>query len=396
MNFFSYIKRLPVALAGALVLSQGHAMVALEEEEMAEVSGAGIAIALDNFSFSMAPTSYIELTGAATSLSEWRRGDARYYGLSLTGGQTSTGSTAAGVGGGLTFARGNDCIQASTVSCPIGAQGSKNFAAVYDPYVLRAFEYDGFNFQGDFLSGANRPTVLELIGPSNMDNWRWSFWGEIEVDRGGLQQSLLQSQTIINGRNVTVDGTPTILRVFRTQNTADSTLGIAYQSALSGDFRFSVAQTAASPDAREMVPFFNDVEGIHFGNVDAFLPIGRLHSQAITLDTFGTDGDFQIKLTPIPNVASIYNDIYCGAAACATNTVTGSDTSNSLVAIANPNSETHGYIRWGDFSNPAGYTAPNNGIRFVTPTGVETHIGVARIEGLLLQSLTLTTRGAGS
>ncbi|PKM21518.1 MAG: hypothetical protein CVV10_08955, partial [Gammaproteobacteria bacterium HGW-Gammaproteobacteria-14] len=190
---------------------------------------------------------------------------------------------------------------------------------------------------------------------------------------------------------------PTILRVFRTQDTVDEpTLGIAYQSALSGDFRFSVAQTAASPNAREMVPFFNANEGVHFGNVDAFLPIGRLHSQAITLDTFGTEGNFQVTLTPIPNIAAVYNDIYCGAATCATNTVTGIDTSNSLVAITNPNPETRGYIRWGDFSNPANYIAPNNGIRFVTPAGGVTHIGVARIEGLLLQSLTLTTRGAGS
>lgn len=389
MDFSLLFKRLPVLLAVAVVSSPAYAMVAMEEEEMSDVSGAGIAIALDDFSFSMAPTSYIELTGTATALPQWRRGDARYYGLTLSGGQT-------GAATGLTFARTGACDQNVTISCPIGALGSKNFAPVYDPYVLRAFEYDGYNFQGTFLTGANRPTVLELIGPSNMDNWRWSFWGEIEVDRGGANQALLQSQTIINGRNATVDGKPTILRIFRTQDTpAASTLGIAYQSALSGDFRFSVAQTGASPDTRGMVPFFNQNEGVRFGNVDAFLPIGRLHSQAITLDTSGASGNFEVRLTPIPNIASVYNDIYCGAATCATTTVTGLDTTNSLQAITSPNAQTRGYIRWGDFSNPANYTAANNGIRFVTPGGVSTHIGVARLEGVLIQSLTLTTQGAG-
>ncbi|MCC1498053.1 hypothetical protein [Alcanivorax sp. 1008] len=389
MDFSLLFKRLPVLLAVAVVSSPAYAMVAMEEEEMSDVSGAGIAIALDDFSFSMAPTSYIELTGTATALPQWRRGDARYYGLTLSGGQT-------GAATGLTFARTGACNQNVSISCPIGAQGSKNFAPVYDPYVLRAFEYDGYNFQGTFLTGANRPTVLELIGPSNMDNWRWSFWGEIEVDRGGANQALLQSQTIINGRNATVDGKPTILRIFRTQDTpAASTLGIAYQSALSGDFRFSVAQTAASPNAREMVPFFNQNEGVRFGNVDAFLPIGRLHSQAITLDTSGTSGNFEVRLTPIPNIASVYNDIYCGAATCATTTVTGLDTTNSLQAITSPNAQTRGYIRWGDFSNPANYTAATNGIRFVSPSNVSTHIGVARLEGVLIQSLTLTTQGAG-
>ncbi|MGY6555349.1 MAG: hypothetical protein ACXIUM_12610, partial [Wenzhouxiangella sp.] len=67
-------------------------MVALEDDEMAGVSGYGLALAADNFRFQMAPTSYIEITGRPTSLSNWERGDLRYYGASWTGGQIGPGT----------------------------------------------------------------------------------------------------------------------------------------------------------------------------------------------------------------------------------------------------------------------------------------------------------------
>ncbi|MCH8542853.1 MAG: hypothetical protein LAT61_04715 [Alcanivorax sp.] len=414
-----------VLFGAALTPAAGFAvpggMVALEDEEMAGVSGAGLAIAAHNFHFQAAPTSYIWITGRqpdpAAIAAGWNRGDLFYYGTAWTGGQTGPGTGTTfhepGVAGG--------CNQNEALRCPIGVSGVPSFASVLNPYVFRVYEYPGVDYQGMYRQGSNMPSVMELIGPSKTDRWRWSFWGEIEVGRSGTSlgnpadngSGLLQSQTIIHGSPTTTDGRPAVIRYLRTQQgnggnpSADGSFGIIYESALSGDFRFSVGQNFGSPDEKGWVPHFNDAEGFYFHNVDAFIPIGRMHYQTLQLEPSGTTGDFIIRLTPIAPTASqnqsslafqmIYNEFYCGnidGAACATTTVTTPD-GNNVVKIQNPNVETQGYIRWGDFSS--NFTAPDNGISFRDrDNNVTRHLGVSRIEGLRIQSLTLTTQGAGS
>lgn len=412
-------KRLVTCASGALLVLPvaASALTALDDESLADVNGAGIAVALDDFRFAAAPTSFIEMTGtapgAAAAAAGWQRGDARYYGLSISG-----------AGAGEDWF-GNGCDDSSNpLACPLGQSGVANFATVYNPYVLRVFGYDGFDYQGNFLSdaGGDQPTILELIGPTVTDTWRWSFWGELEIDRGGSSPSHLQSQTIIYGKPVAsgdqwngldaagvdlgyTSGTakPAILRLMQTANSADPTLGITYQSALSGDFRFSVRQTSASPDVLHSVPDFQDQEGVYFKNVDAFLPLGTLNYQAITLDdTPANDGNFIIELTAIPNDANIYSHFYCGSLA-------GSCALDANDAIDLPNPETHGYVRWGDFSGidiAAGTGLPTatdttNGIYFVggesggVPQNTVTNLGVSRIEGMLIQHMKITTLGAG-
>lgn len=327
---------------------------------LSDVQGAGLAFAMDDFSFRFAPTSYIELTGTQAQGAGWERGDARYYGLSITNGEQIAGMDWHGSGCGSGGAFGNDYL-----ACPMGTDnggGIGAFASIYDPYVLRAYQYEGYDYSGAYLSTpANMPTVMELIGPSDTDRWRWSFWGELEVDRlnnnpadGALNNSynvggadFLQSQTIIHGKPVTTDGRPARLRLMRTTGMdsalypwADSnTFGITYESALSGDFRFSVRQKANSEDRLHWVPDFEDNEGMYFKNVDAYLPLGQLHYQALTLDAVrsGSErGNFIIELTQIPNIAAVYEDFYC-VGPC--NIVNGE--------IQNPNNDTRGYVRWG-------------------------------------------------
>lgn len=411
-----------------------HALVEMGEEEMQGVSGAGLAVALDNFSVRFAPTSFIELTGSNASAG-WNRGDGRYYGLSITNGAQTGGTdwygngcSTGGVAGALACPIGNSNATTSGVTAnPFGVGG---LASVYDPYVLRVFEYEGYDYQGNYLTGTDRPTILELIGPSNTDTWRWSFWGELEVDRvvgdpsadigasncsfGGANcGDFLQSQTIIRGKPVTLDGKPARLRLMRTVNSADPTLGIAYQSALSGDFRFSVRQNINSEDSLHYVPDFQDNEGLFFKNVDAYLPLGTLHYQAITLDALrdgsnNATGDFIIELTQIPNIPQIYNNFYCGDLNNTGNCALAADGS-----ILNPNEDTQGYVRWGDFTGVntatgAGLpTATNttNGIFFVGGTAgcnatstcnsaAITNIGISRIEGMRIHHLKITTLGA--
>lgn len=374
--------------------ANSHALEALSDSDMASIKGQGLAIALDDFRYETAPTSYLEIVGQQPSQDAtdngWHRGDARYYSLHMTG-----------EGEGTDW-HGNAC---SDDLCPIGNNVISDFAPVYNPFLVRVFQYQGYDYQGNLLQGADRPTILETIGPTASSTWRWSFWGEMEVAKGSACPDGngntgycgLQSQTVILGKPVTRAGDPSIFRLMKTANSDDPTFGFTYQSALSGDFRFSVTQTENSPDSLRSVPDFSDSQGLTFRNVDAFLPLGRLHSQAITLNSAGTDGNFIIELTAIPPVATVYNDIYCNqGTSCDTQTESTDFFGNSVEAISSPNSETHGYVRWGDFSAPPpNSTATDNGIYFTDPDGNVANIGVARIEGILIQQMKLSTNGAG-
>lgn len=388
-----------------------YALVEIPDEQMSEVSGAGLAIALDDFRFAVAPTSYTELTGtapsAAAAAAGWERGDARYYGFSITGNGAGTdwygnGCSTAGVAGNL--------------GCALGASTIAQFAPVFNPFLVRVFQYNGHDYQGTYLSGASRPTIFEFIAPSASDSWRWSFWGELEVDRDGAHvqgashaaADFLQSQSVILGKPSTTDGQAAVFRLMRTSNSSDPTFGMTYHSRLSGDFRFSVRQTSNSPDTLHSVPDFNDNEGMFFRNVDAFLPLGQLHYQALVLDSDGTSGNFTIELMRIPNVANVYNHFYCGVG---TNAAPASCTLAADGSITSPNADTHGYVRWGNWSgvsadgttgaNLPGSTSTTNGIYFIggnsgtTPLNNVTNLGISRVEGMLIHHVKITTLGAG-
>ena len=296
--------------AGVLVcglVSQAQALTPMDDGQMSAVSGAGIALGLADFRFAMAPTSYIELTGTNDNIpSGWNRADARYYGLTF--------SASTGIGADW---YGNGCTQNSdNMGCPMGVSGIKYFAPVFDPYVLRAFQETGYDYQGVSKS----PVVLELIGPSKPDTWKWAFWGEMEVGRqtngthncdlsgGNTKYCALQSQSIISGKPVTKDGQPSVMYLVKTLNNNDSTLGYVYQSHLSGNYRFSVNQSTTSDDLHT-VPDFSDKEGLYFKNVDAYMPLGVLNYQTLTdNDTAAHDGNFSLEVTRLPNQPNAYND----------------------------------------------------------------------------------------
>ena len=446
-------------LAATLTLSATptYALTEMSDDSLSDVQGAGLGFVMDDFSMRWAPTSFIELTGTAPSGASWQRGDARYYGLSITNGDIAGEDWfAAGSGGGCA---GSATYGNLVLACPMGIgnnYGITSMAGVYDPFLLRAYQYRGHDYTGNYLqTSADMPTVMELIGPSYTDNWRWAFWGELEVNRsnqleGAVNNSVagsggadfLQSQTIIHGKPTTVadidgDGNPepAILRLMRTTGlgATEDTFGITYQSALSGDFRFSVRQKAGSPDLLHRVPDFDDNEGMYFKNVDAFLPLGALHYQAITFDAVrdglgNATGDFIIELTSIPNIPEIYNHFYCGQ--ISNPNANGCDTNNDGV-LDSVNELTRGYVRWGNFenvsitqtlgdnpdtapvetdarisvltdpnSNVPGPNAVDNGIYFVSPSATPsvtdvTNIGISRIEGMRIHHLKITTLGAG-
>lgn len=405
------------------------AMVPLEEEEMSGVTGEGLAFAFDDFSLRMAPTSYVELIGsdptAQAAANGWKKGDARYYGLSMTSGE----------GDGASWF--NDTCQGSgLLNCPLGKGNDNNygvtaFASVYDPFVLRVYQYEGYTIDGNWSDAGNSddPTVFEFIGPSSSDAWRWAFWGELDIDRGSPNEALLQSQTLIYGKPLTVgnvwnggnsysagEAKPAILRLMETTDSYGiNTLGVTYQSALSGDFRFAVAQQSESPDEYRKVPLFEEGEGMHFKNVDAYIPLGNLNYQAVTFSgvseynadatkrsTPTQNGNFTMDLTRIPNESNVYNHFYCG------NKGTSCEL-DSKGAIANPNRDTEAYIRWGNWADPNGTPGPGsnelptgtstaNGIYFQSSAetgGKVTNLGISRIEGMRIHHMRITTLGAG-
>lgn len=313
-----------------------HGLEALTDDVMSDVNGAGIAIALEDWRFSIEPTGYIEQSG-----SDWvgprpaglsfRRGDLRWYGFTL--------SALGAVGAQTTWTEANCASQGfNGLGCPRGG-GVVRFAAHDNPYVVRAFNYPGFNTDGASITR----TVLDVLAPSTagaapaitnaQDDYRFAFWGEIEVDRnnqfpgdpgaaiGAGQGNRLKSQTIIQG-----NAQNSVLRLFRftdpaagNTNVNNQTLGLLYHSYLKGDFRFSLAQTGATSDAQGVPVVFHPNEGLHFRNVRAYVPLGQMFYQAMTLDStrgpapgyaLVKDGNFTLELSRIPNVANAYNDFY--------------------------------------------------------------------------------------
>lgn len=425
------------------VVQAGHAMQAMDDGELGRESGTGIAIALQNLQFQMAPTSYIEATPSSTNLpAGLYSADLRWYGLSMTGSYSFNSANGnaqwdnSSGGCGSVTGGSNICPQSTATA------GVADFASVYNPYILRVFNYTGYNFAGTLLTqgagaGYTAPTVLELRGPSQMDSFRWSFWGALTVNAtgpggngtpppspmascpGGAVGNTgfcgLQSQVIIDGKPIAmVNGvaTPTVLQLFTipavTDNhgAGDTTLGIVYQSALSGNFRLGVEQVTTANNPLTTVPVFDNQEGLYFKNVNAYLPMGYLNQQAITLSSSGTTGNFVIELTRVSSAPAAYNDYYCGLGTCAT-------AANGIMS-STPNPKTHGFVDWGTYATggAAGtnyndisgtntlqgiyFDAPASASTTATTLGTITNIGTAHISGIMFQHLMITSCGAGT
>ncbi len=442
-KYFMHRAAMSLLLLTAFFAGSSHAMTEIPENDLGAVTGEGLAFALEDMRFQMAPTSYIQQTGSDPKPpTTFVRGDLRWYGLAISN------ATAAGVGWS-----GEAC--ASGLSCPMSMSVVADLAAHDNPYLIRVFEYTAFNYQ----NVSSSRTVLELLGPSQTDKYRWAFWGEIFVNpssgtcatNASSPNCFLQSQTIINGRPTAAAQTGgatlgSVLRLFQTDNSADNTLGLTYHSRLSGDFRFSLSQAAGSPNAQQSVPLFANgasdgaAPGLKFRNVSAYLPLGQLHYQAIVLDDIvpgGTgaagNGNFVIELTQVPNQTNVYSDFYSLNAGCASSAgATGENCGYNRTRPARYY-ETHGYVQWGTITAGSGNntaTAATNranttdGIMFTAASGTtftasanrpainpggnpgaapnysaagisHVNVGDAYIEGMLIQHLKITSLGAG-
>jgi len=332
-------------LAGGLLLSclLLASMTPLDDDAMADISGAGIAMAFEDFRWMVKPTSYFEQVGSAPGVgATWQRGDLRWYGVNVSGAGAGGSHFNEYVGG-----FGTPC-DASSLECPRG--GVIPFFAAHDnPYLLRAFSPLGRSFTGAQLNlNPNNPdkSIYEFLAPTQQDDYTMSFWGEIKVNNDVNQ--ILKSQTIIRG-----NASGSAFRLFQFTQPGNETFAILYHSRLRGDFRFSASHALAGAGAEGMPPLFDDREGVHFRNVDAYIPLGQLYYQALTLDAVGVDGNFELKIPKLPNDAAVWGDFY----ALRTGDVAGYETARRALAgnfdgnnAGLKNYEvSHGYSRWGDW-----------------------------------------------
>lgn len=370
-------RRLTSLMLSSLLVMPGPntlALSQLSESEMSQVQGAGLAFPFDQFRFEMAPTSFLQLTGSDTNPAQttFIRGDLRYYGLTMSRAD----------GGNVRDWNGDPCTPGTFgLGCPISDDYIVNFANFDNPYVWRAFNYSGYDTSGALTS--NR-AVFEILGPSDMDPFRWSFFGEVEAGRtygatasnglypitganctaGTGSNCLTQLQNIIIGKPVSTLLPPSIgasenqapaLRFFQYAGTTaaagtnPATYGIQYEHRLSGDYRMSVNTTGGTVE-RGVIPTFTAQEGLYFRDVQTYLPLGQLHYQALVFDDnqVGSsggvgNGNIAIEVTPIPNVPNVYQDFYSFADGTAGSLNSGYQRNGRPSRYY----ETHGYVEWG-------------------------------------------------
>ncbi len=300
------------ALLSVLLLCPLTALSALEKLDdaaMADVSGAGMAIALDDFRWMVKPTSYFEQVGSEPgSSTEFQRGDMRWYGINISGAGSDGSHWDENGSNGF----GTSC-NASSLGCPRGGTIA-DFSPHDNPYVLRAFSPEGIAYNGDPINDSGTSTsktIYEYLAPTSQPDYTFSFWGEIEAGRTGDNSDLtegtgdiLKTQTIIRG-----NAANSAFRIFQFTQPDNETFAIMYHSYLHGDFRFSAAQAAGAGNDTVGVPVrFDNNAGLHFKNVDAYIPLGQLYYQALILDSVGTDGNFSLEIPRLRDPSIPYDD----------------------------------------------------------------------------------------
>lgn len=337
---YSIRRYLPVLsaiwLASAAVPSA--ALVEISDEQMSEVSGAGIAIVLEDIRITASPTSFLEFTGSAPGSAEFERGDIRWYGISITGTDASAGSTWSGACGAGLLDLG--CAQGGYVT---------HFAPHDNPLLLRAFDYERVDGLGN--PGVSR-TVLEVLFPSDHEPYRFAFWGELNVNQGAGGK--LQVQNIWN--NVNQGGGS--LRIFNHVYGAgfnDNTFGLIFTNYFEADIRMSLAQSFLSPDVLGMVPEFEEYEGLYANDFRVFFPMGQMHYQALIADDVpASGGNFVLEQTLVPNDEDAYNHFY--GRTIAHDPTGGYDRTESVRNALGSYHETHGYLRIGDWVGTQNYS----------------------------------------
>lgn len=404
-----------LAVAISAMLS-GHALAleAISDEAMSEATGEGIALLPEDFKFVMEDSddSYINLIprgptrdpDGAGPLVAPNRADLYIRSLAITANDATT-------------------TRASNTSIASWGSGANPFLIAVkseshpdytSPNISRSFlrieapNYcpTGSPVSGDCPAGPDTGTALSAY------NLRLGLTLDILSKTSAQQQGYIVGGTPYTGTNLfgsrgvafqaiwnglSMNGTR--IDVFQTPadatagSQANNTLGLRALIRLNTDASqannglrlttgLDVDTDGAGPDTGyngTTNRLFRDGEGITIQDLDINLPLGAPHYQSLVFGKADTgDGNFYIELTRIPNSPAAYNAAYINYANAADVTAK-TCTSTTCGSTAVP--ATHGTISMGNvtFRDING----NNAV----------DLGSARIDGLFIQHLKLTTTG---
>ena len=114
----TWLASLLSTLMAVACMTPASALTALDDEQMADVSGAGLAAVWEDFRFLMKPTSYFEQVGStAAPGTTFQRGDLRWYGISMSGkGNAASSYSWTETGGNMSACAGGGIAQ---TGCPV-------------------------------------------------------------------------------------------------------------------------------------------------------------------------------------------------------------------------------------------------------------------------------------
>lgn len=401
-----------LALAISAVASSSYALEAISDEEMASTTGEGLAFLPENFSIIFDPDAYINLIPVGP-VSTGNKADVFIYGLAVGKSNVAAGTNRNSTNNSIT----NDTTVSNITSWGTGT----------NPWVIRTETVDkpGFNTTTEsrailsFQTPDYLPTT-ETTAATGADayNLKMVMWTDVMVRNAAVANGnanqftqRLRLQAVWDG--FSVNGTE--LNIFQTASGSgtasyNNTVGISgilrFNSEAQGVLRFSTALKAneasmiTTPATGGVSPFirgnstagqFNENEGLYIRDLDVNLPLGQLHYQPLVLDATAS-GNVIIELARIPNNPAAYNEFYvnyAGITNAELDAGTGSTAAETaqLAKICSPTvcgtstiTPTHGTISMGN-------------VTFRSTTGATVDLGSAKIQGLMIQHLKLTTTG---
>ncbi|CAG67680.1 conserved hypothetical protein; putative signal peptide [Acinetobacter baylyi ADP1] len=450
----SFPKAILTIAIGLGLSHSAFALEALSDETLSQQTGEGIAFLPENVKM-VFQKAEDNLSGAQNTARMADRGYDTGLIRVIPVGPLSSTATASGAKKADLFIYGLALSKSdSNVNSRFSNTGV-NLGTESNPWVLNVLPVSTYDFAGNVQSlsylGLEAP-LLRADGTLASDTAKLGLWGDIfsrnsttsttvnaatgAPDSLGGLENRLRVQMILNG--LSLNGSN--LKLFQTlgnatnnsglSTTYNKTLGLAGLIRLNTDYnagtrttadssrmlRISTAELTGTTSCSttgtclntpaitgESAPNFNALEGVYIYSPNINLVLGSVYQPLI----FNTDGNnFSLEVTRIPNVASIYQQIYtdysgqdksykgstCNVQNCGT---------TSTIAGVNyqGNTATHSSISIGtatiDNSNllKAVNTSSAVGLTFKDSAGNAVNLGSAAIDGLMIQHLKISTTG---